>query len=502
MSTGMTHLQLRKVTKRYGATVAVNEVDWVLERGTVHALVGENGAGKSTLAKIISGLTTADSGELQVVGRPVSFRSPRHAIDHGITMVAQELALVPSVDAVGNVLLGIEDHLGPLVRRGSLRRRFDDIVERTGIAVTPDVPVGSLSVAEQQKVEILRALARDADLLLLDEPTARLSGADATTLMTLIRRIGESGKTVVLVSHRLDEVLSNADAVTIMRDGRIVRTSPCVDENRDSLIEAMIGRSLAANFPAKHQVKTADTVLRVESLTKHGVFEDVSFTVSSGEIVVLAGLVGSGRSDVARAIFGAEAADSGRVIVSGQTLRRRSVGQRLRHGIAMIPESRKDQGLALQRSVKENTTLAALRRFTTAGWVRQRVERDAAARQARRVGVRAASLEMPVAHLSGGNQQKVLFARSLLDSPRMLIADEPTRGVDVGSKHAIYELLVALSGQGMALLVISSELEEVVGLAHRVLVMRAGRIVDELRGDDIKEDSIMQVAFGKGSSAA
>jgi ABC-type sugar transport system ATPase subunit len=362
--------------------------------------------------------------------------------------------------------------------------------------MAPDTPVRSLTVAGQQKVEILRAIARRSDLVIMDEPTARLPSSDAAGLRRLIRSLVAGGTTVLLISHFLEEVLEISDTVTVMRDGRIVRTSPTASETKDTLIEGMIGRSLESAFPPKRPVPSdAPVVLRVEGLTREPHVEDVSFTVRAGEVVVLAGLVGAGRTEVARAIFGADAHASGRIEVCGEQIHARSPRDAIRHGIAMIPESRKEQGLILDRAVRENVSLPYLGDYSTAGVVAQSRERAGVAESIRTVGVRLASLEQRVRALSGGNQQKVLFARWLLSRRPLLIADEPTRGIDVGSKRNVYDLLVELAASGAGVLVISSELEEVLGLAHRILVMRDGRIVGELDGWSASEADVMALAF-------
>ncbi len=491
------HVELRGVTKRFGATLALADVDLDVRRGTVHALVGENGAGKSTLGRVIAGVHAPDAGELRVAGRPVELRSPRQALDLGLTIIAQELALVPERSVVENVYLGIEDHRGPWVRRGALRRRFEELVETSGIVVAPDVPVGSLGVGEQQKVEILRALARRAGLIVMDEPTARLAAGETAALRATIRRLADGGTTVVFVSHFLDEILTLADTVTVMRDGRVVRSGPAADEDHRSLIEGMTGRKMEAAFPEKPSPKAdAREVLRVSGLSRRGAFEDVSFTVRAGEIVALAGLVGAGRSETVRAVYGADRADRGSVTLDGKPLRVRHPRQAIARGVAMIPESRKDQGLLLTRSVRENVSLPFLRRLSRAGLVSTRRERHEAEQRTAEVGVKAASSEVAVSALSGGNQQKLLFARSLMQTPSLLIADEPTRGVDVGAKRAIYGLLADLAAHDMAILVVSSELEEVLGIAHRILVMRGGRLVAELDGRTASENDVMAAAFG------
>jgi len=492
------HVAVHGVTKRYGGTVALDAVDVAIDAGTVHALVGENGAGKSTLGKVIAGVLSPDEGELEINGRPVRLKSPRAALDLGITMVAQELSLVPARSVVENVYLGIEHHRGPLVIDTADRDNFNGLTTRFGIDLPPDQIVETLSVADQQKVEILRALARNADLVVMDEPTARLTSDEAMTLRRTVRDLASRGVTIVYVSHFLEEVLAIADTVTIMRDGSIVRTGPVTDETHESLIEGIIGRSLDAAFPQRRPpLPDAPVVLEVSSLGRSGAFEDISFVVRAGEIVTLAGLVGSGRTEVARAVFGADQPTSGTMKLNGEPFAPRSPRSAIRAGVAMVPESRKEDGLFPERSVRENMTLAHLDRFVTRfGVVRTAQERAAANKTTEDVGLTGATIDSTMAELSGGNQQKSLFGRWLVSRPRLFIADEPTRGVDVGAKRGIYDLLVNLAAEGMAVLIVSSELEEVLGLAHRILVMREGRIVGELEGSQATEADVMILAFG------
>ncbi len=370
------HVELRAVTKRFGATVALSAVDLQVRRGTVHALVGENGAGKSTLGKVVAGVHAPSSGELLVGGRPVDLRSPRQALGHGLAIIAQELSLVPERSVVENVFLGIEPHRGPWVRRSALRRRFDALVGSSGIVVPADATVADLSVGQQQKVEILRALARRAELVVMDEPTARLAADETAALRAMVRRLAAGGTTVIFVSHFLDEILGLADVVTVMRDGRVVRTGPVAVEDHRSLIEGMTGRAMDAAFPDKRLAPAgAPEVLRVAGLTRQGSFEDVSFTVRAGEIVAIAGLVGAGRSEVVRAVYGADRAERGEVTLSGKPLRARHPRQAIARGIAMIPESRKDQGLLMGRSVRENVSLPFLQSLTRGGLVQFGKER-------------------------------------------------------------------------------------------------------------------------------
>lgn len=478
--------------------MALQSVDAAVQAGTVHALVGENGAGKSTLGKIMAGVLLPDEGRVEVDGQPAELRSPRQALEMGITMVAQELSLVPHRSARDNVFLGTESVRGPLVDEKRDRARVARLVEEYGIEVDPDQLVGRMSVADQQKVEILRSLARNAQLIVMDEPTARLSSSEARVLRQMVRRLADGGVTVVYVSHFLEEVLTIADRVTIMRDGRVVRTSPAPSETRASLIEGIVGRSLETVFPARRPPPPeAPPVLEVKGLGREGVFQEVDFTVREGEIVTLAGLVGSGRSETARAIFGADRATEGQMVLDGAPYAPRSPRDAIRAGVAMVPESRTAQGLLGKMTVRANTTLAHLSLFALpGGFLRSRPEMEAAAEAARTVRLTGATIESMITQLSGGNQQKTLFGRWLVSRPRLFIADEPTRGVDVGAKRGIYDLLVGLAAAGMAVLIVSSELEEVLGLSHRVLVMSNGRLAGEVAGDDATETSVMELAFG------
>jgi rhamnose transport system ATP-binding protein len=490
------HVELEDVSKRFGAVRALDGVSVAVERGSIHALVGENGAGKSTLGKIVAGLLAPDAGRLLVDGAPAAFRSPREALERGIAAIGQELTLVPGLSVAENVFLGAEPRRGGWVARGELRRRYARLVEEAGLDVPGDVPAGGLTTGAQQKAEILRALARDARLIVMDEPSAALSGPETEQLHEIVRSLARAGTTVLLVSHFLREVLQLADTVTILRDGRVVRTSSAATETEDRLIQGMLGRSLSAAFPPKRPPPAdAPAVLSVRDLRGRGV-TGVSLEVRAGEIVGLAGLVGAGRTELARAIFGADRPQAGSVELAGARLGG-GPRQSLRAGVGLIPESRKDDGLLLGRSVVENVTLSSLRRLSRRGMVRRRAERAAAERALDRSAIRVASAAAPVGSLSGGNQQKVLFARSLLCGPRVLLADEPTRGVDVGAKRAIYDLLVSLADEGLGVLLISSELEELLGLAHRVLVMRAGRVVRELAGDELTESAVLAAAFSE-----
>jgi simple sugar transport system ATP-binding protein/ribose transport system ATP-binding protein len=497
------HVELRGIAKRFGGVSALSGIDLRIARGSVHALVGENGAGKSTLGRIIAGAHAPDAGTLSIDGAPVHFGSPRDALTHGITIIAQELTLVPARSVLENVFLGHETTRRGFVDRGPMRERYEALCARAGFDLRASDRVGDLRLADQQKVEILRALARDAQLIVMDEPTAALTGEEAQRLLAIMTGLRDQGTTIVFVSHFLEQVLAVADVATVLRDGGLVRTGPTAHETPGSLVTAMLGRSMGATFPPQTPPPAdAPAVLAVRGLARRGVVHDVSLTVRAGEIVGLAGLVGAGRSEVARLIFGADRHDAGEIELDGVRLRIRAPRDAIRAGIAMLPESRKDQGLHVRSSILRNTSLVHLEEVTHAGVLALGEERRRVTAATEEVGVKAAGLGVPVSTLSGGNQQKVLFAKWLLHRPRLLIADEPTRGVDIGAKRTIYELLTALAAEGMAVLLISSEIEEVLGLAHRVLVMRGGRITAEFDGGDVTENDVLRAAFATEIVAA
>lgn len=495
------HVEICGICKRFGGVQALSNVHLRIERGSIHGLIGENGAGKSTLGKIISGVIRPDEGKLVVDGRVVSYDSPHSALADGVAMIQQEIALVPKLTVLQNVLLGIESSRGGLLQAAETRRRFDELNARSGFDLPGDVPVFRLSVADQKKVEILKALARKARIMVMDEPTAALDGSEIERLLALVRYLRDSGTTVVYVSHFLEEVLNVADNITVLRNGEVVQTGPASGETSESLIVAMLGRSMSLTFPPKAFPQAdASVVFSVQGLSRDKVIEDITFDIHAGEIVGLAGLVGSGRSEVARAIFGADRPDRGRLEIDGRPVTITSPHHAVRAGIALLPESRKLQGLLMRLSIGHNVTLPHLSTISSAAVVRRHQEMRDTISLLQRLDIRPPQPGVRIGNLSGGNQQKVLFAKWLFRPPRLLIADEPTHGVDVGAKRAIYQLITALAQQGMAVLLISSELEEVLGLAHRVLVLRRGQIVAELKdavdgSSSLTEDAVMHAAF-------
>ncbi|WP_330474607.1 sugar ABC transporter ATP-binding protein [Terrabacter sp. C0L_2] len=495
-------MRLEGVAKRFDGVQALKGVDVVIPAGAVVALVGENGAGKSTLGKTIAGVHRPDAGRILVDEVVVDLGSPRDALSHGIVLVAQELALVPEMSVVDNVFLGFESRAKGFVRNRINRDRFEDLQRSAGFILDPDDRVGSLRVADQQKVEILRALARSARVIVMDEPTAALSRDEVQGLFAIVRRLTAQGTSVVFVSHFLEDVLHLADTVVVLKDGEHVRTADASSETTESLVSSMIGNNVDLSMPDKAAIPLgAPTVLSVRGLTRPGVFTDISFDVRAGEIVGLAGLMGSGRTELLRAVFGADRA-RGEVRVDGVPIRATNPGRAMKRGIGMVPENRKDQGLIMGRSIRDNVTLASLRRHSAFGFMSKAKEVSTTDRLSEQLDVRTLDGKAPVLALSGGNQQKVMFAKWLAFGARVLLIDEPTRGVDVGAKAAIHQLIAAIAADGVAVVLVSSEHEEVIGLAHRALVLRRGRVIEEIAGEELSKERVVQAAFGaEGGSA-
>jgi len=487
--------ELRNITKRYPGVVALNDVGLGIRAGEIHALAGENGAGKSTLIKILGGAVAADAGEILIDGEPIRLSSPHAAIDRGISVVHQELVSAPSLSVAENVLLGRLPHTaGGGVRWRVTRSLARDALERVGLKVDVRTEMGRLSLGQQQLVEIARALIRDARILVLDEPSAILGGKDLAVLHDVVRSLRDGGVAVVYISHRLKEVLSLSDRVSVLKDGRSQGTVDVADLDEERLVTMMTGRQLTAPQGRPLQAGAATLLETHPALDESTAPASLGVTIRAGEIVGLAGLVGSGRTEVARAIFGADPG-SHHVTVAGKPFRRRTPRSARRAGIAYLPEDRKDQGLLLNRSIRENIGLASLQRRSVAGIMRQARDRAGVAELAETVRLKATSLRSPPSTLSGGNQQKVMLARWLAASPTVLILDEPTRGIDVGGKSEIYGLMRQLTDSGRGILMISSEIEEVVAMSDRVLVMNQGRIVAEYVGDEITEENISRAAL-------
>ena len=488
-------ISVRGVGKSYSGVTVLHDIDLDIAPGEVHGLIGENGAGKSTLLKILGGAVRADHGTLTFDGVQVSIGRPRDAIAHGVSLISQEGALVPALTVLENVFLGRWSQTAGVRRAGQDRRRFDELIELTGFHVDPRERVGRLPTGVQQQVEILRSLARGARVLAMDEPTAVLGEHEKDNLIALIRRLADGGTTILLVSHFLDEVLSVADRITVLRDGALVTTGDAAGQTPRTLVRHMVGREIDMLYSTPEPVReSAPTMLSARGLWR-GPVRGVDLDVRAGEILGIAGLVGSGRSETLRLLFGADHAAEGSIEVDGAALTRLSPRRAMAAGIAFVPESRKEQGLVMARSVSENIALSSLPRRRTGPLVRRSAERTAVDTVSGLVDIRAAAKDAAIETLSGGNQQKALFAKWLLCSPRILLVDEPTRGVDIAAKSHIHHLITGLARDGMAVVCVSSEIEELLALSHRVLVLRHGRPVGEYPRGTAKE-VVIAAAFG------
>lgn len=490
---------LEDIAKDYPGVRALAGVSLDLRAGEVHALVGENGAGKSTLIRILSGDIRPNRGRILVQGREVRFQSPNDARRCGIATIFQELMVVPGLSVAENVVLGSEPTIG-WGRQLYSRRRAERIAEETlqslGLAVVidPRAPAAALSTAQKQIVEIARALVRDAPVIVLDEPTAALSDKEAEALLRILRRLREKGTAILYVSHRLNEVRGLADRITVLRGGHHIATLPAAAvTDTAQLIELMVGRPLGELFPPRGDSRGA-AVFAVRGLTRHGAFEEVSFSVRAGEILGVAGLIGAGRTEVMRAIFGADPLDRGETVKNGRALAIRTPSDAIASGIAYLPEDRKEQGLVLTLQGHENLAMASLERYGAWGLVSWGRLRRSAQEVATRLQFRG-NLEAPVRTISGGNQQKLVIGKWVLSNADVLIFDEPTRGIDVGAKAEVYRLMHRLAAQGAAVIVVSSELPELMNLCHRIIVMSGGRVQDEMEAAEFDERRILAAAF-------
>jgi rhamnose transport system ATP-binding protein len=490
-------LELTHATKSFGPVRALVDGSVSLYPGQTHALVGENGAGKSTLVKILAGVYQPDRGELTIGGERVMLSGPADSRRSGIAVIYQEPTLFPDLTVAENIFVGRQPlRSGRRINRAAMRDDARAIFERLGVVLDPQRLARGLSVADQQLVEIAKALSVDARVLVMDEPTAALTNVEAQRLFTVMRLLCEHGASVLFISHRLEEVFEVCQRITIMRDGSVVRTAGITEITVDEVIRAMVGRDLDTMFP-KTEAAPGETVLEVEHLERAGVLHDVSFSVRRGEIVALAGLVGAGRSEVARAVFGIDRRDSGSVRVAGQPLPNGAPLAAMQAGVALVPEDRRQQGLIMELPVDRNIALVSMRRLERFGFIRPASERALARTWTDRLQVKFGRLQDAVLTLSGGNQQKVVLGKWLAREPTLLIIDEPTRGIDVGTKAAVHQILDDLAHRGVAVLMISSELPEVLGMADRILVMHEGRIAAEFSRDQADEDSVMRAATGQ-----
>jgi ribose transport system ATP-binding protein len=492
-------LEIRGMDHAFGGVHAVVGVDLELRGGEVCALLGENGAGKSTLMKAVAGALKPDRGEVLLDGEPLPLGDPGAIRERGVSLIYQEMSLVDSLPAHENIALGREARHGPFVDLARERAEAAALLEDLDADFDAAADVDTLQVAQQQLVEIAKALTVDARVLIMDEPTSALSDREARRLFGIVKRLAGRGVAVVYITHRLDEVAELADRVVVMRDGAVVADGPSGDFSGADLVRSMVGRPLDRQFP-EHERRPGDVVLRVEGLTAPPRAHDVGFELRAGEILALAGLVGSGRTDVGRALFGIDPPAAGTIRLDGRDVRFAHPRDAIHAGIGWVSEDRKGQGLVLGMSVLANLTLPHLASFARAGtWIDGEAERRAAAEQVERLAIRTTGTSQEVVELSGGNQQKVAFARWLLRDCRVLICDEPTRGVDVGGRYEIYELLEHLARRGVAVLMISSDMQEVLGMADRIVVVHEGRVTGEVAARDATQERLLELAMGQPS---
>lgn len=496
-------LRATGIDKSYAGVHALRNASFELRAGEVHALIGENGAGKSTLIKIITGAVEPDAGEIQLNETNITHNSPRVAKQLGIAAIYQQPALFPELSVAENIATGLEQRsILSRVDWRARKRRAADLLARVGARIAPDSEAGDLTMPQQQLVEIARALGAEAQVLIMDEPTASLSEDDTQNLFAVIRQLRAEGVGIIYISHRLEELPMIADRVTVLRDGRTIDTCVMSEVNRDQLIQLMVGRELSAVFPKK-KVEIGEVVLELRQLgcSASGI-HDVNLSVRAGEIVALAGLVGGGRTELARTIFGLTRPDHGSILLRGKEVDISSTARAIESGIAYVPEDRRRHGVILDLAISANITLASLNRFSRMGALDFSRERETAAEYTRKLEIKTPAIFAPVATLSGGNQQKVALSRWLVTKPSMLILDEPTQGIDVGAKSEIHELMTELAAQGVAILMISSELPEILGMSDRVLVMREGRLVAELSRAEATQENVIQAAAGVREAAA
>ncbi len=491
-------LKLEGISKSFPGVRALHNVHLEVRRGEVHALLGENGAGKSTLMKILSGAYTRDAGKIYWEGQPVNIRHPREAQELGIGIIYQEFNLVPQLSIAENVWIGREHFRNrplQLIDWPEMRRRTQEILDELHLDLDPRRPVAGLGVAQQQMVEIAKALSLNARLLIMDEPTSALTDTEINQLFALIRRLKAHGVSVVFISHHLDEVFEICDRGTVLRDGEFISTVPLSEVKEDDIIRLMVGRTLDQQYP-KAPARRGEEALRVEGLSRNGVLHDIRFTAYTGEILGIAGLVGAGRTELVRAIFGADPIDAGHVFVFGRKLAVKSPQIAIRAGVGLLPEDRKQQGLVLMLSVLHNMSMASLERLTTRLLLRLGDEQKQARNFIEKLRIITPGFKQQVQYLSGGNQQKVVLAKWLASRSKVLIFDEPTRGIDVGAKVEVYNLMNSLTESGVAVIMVSSEMPELLGMSDRILVMHKGRLAAQLDRREATQEKILAAAMG------
>lgn len=488
-------LQVRNLTKTFAGIKALNNVPLNLRKGEVHALMGENGAGKSTFMKILSGLETPDSGEIILNGIPIETKTVREAQRNGISMIHQEILAVPELTVAQNIFLGREPRnwFGWLDKQ-RINQQAEQLLAHMGAAIDVRAKMKDLSVAEQQMVEIAKAMSNNAQVLIMDEPTSALSHKEVDVLFGLIDELKKKGVAIIYISHKMEEIRQLADTITVLRDGNYIGTYPANELDTHSLINLMVGREINNLFP-EVSAKTGNEVLRIENLTRQDVFSNISFTVHEGEILGIGGLMGAGRTELARVIFGLDRPDHGEIYVKGQSVTIASPQQAIRTGIGYVSEDRKGWGFIPELSIKQNLTLASLPDHANGAFIDARRESDSAQKMIQELRIKTAGPDQKVSQLSGGNQQKVVIGKVLLASPSLIILDEPTRGIDVGAKFEIYKLIRQLAANGVAVIIISSELPELLGLSDRILVLEKGKQTALLSKEEATQETILRYAM-------
>lgn len=490
------YLKMSGITKQFPGVRALDGVDFMLRQGEVHAIVGENGAGKSTLMNMLGGTLTPDSGSIELDGRAVTIAGPGESLRLGIGFVHQESNLLGNLTVLENVFLAREIRKGGCLDRRAMRREILGVNERLGYRLDPDAVVGALPLAEQQCVEITRALLARPRILILDEPTAALDDSEVARLFGIVRKLRDEGVAVIYISHRLDEIFQLADRITVLKDGKLVGVREVEDITKDEVISMMVGRVLEDIYPRRDDIAPGETLLEVENLTVPGSVKGVSFQVKAGEIVGLGGLEGQGQRDAVRAIFGDVPFTEGRITANGLVLKSRGIRGRIRRGVAYVTHDRRGEGLILHESVRRNSALASLYRRSCAGFIKGAQERAAVEENVEKMQIKVSSIDQKASTLSGGNQQKVMLARWLMTQPRVLMIDEPTKGVDVGARMSVYRIIDQLTREGIAILMLTSDMMELIGLSDRVLVFYEGRITGELKRGEATEEKIMLAASG------
>lgn len=496
-TTAQYHVDMQNICKIFGGVKALQDVCIQIKPGEIHALVGENGAGKSTLMKILSGAYIRDSGEIFLDGKKVNISTPKDGIDHGISVIYQEFALIGSLTVAENIFIDKLADKGKLINWKKLREKARGVLDSLGFtSISENRMVSELSVAHQQVVEICKALARDSSVLVLDEPTAVLAASEAEQLFKLLEDLRAKGVAIIYISHRLEEIFRLADRVTVMKDGQYVGTYETASMDKQKLVSLMIGRTLESYFPHR-EPNIGNPVFKVENINSGRAVKNVSFEVREGEVLGLSGLVGSGRTETMRAIFGADPLDSGKIYLDGKQIKVKSPKAAVKQGIGMLPEDRKAHGVLLKLSIRTNMTITRLKSFTGPfGIINSKKEIEYVNDMVDKLAIKIGSIENPTYSLSGGNQQKVAIAKLLASDSKVLILDEPTRGVDIGAKIEIYKIINSLVAQNYAVIMISSEMMEVIGMCDRVVVMRGGSVAGELQKSELTEQNLINYSMG------